>query len=223
MILLVCGTIPVVRGEENESGGKANPPVVSTARETFVELPVSVLDILNRSTRLDMLDYWDADSTYTATNTMGGTSRIVSLTPDFMEVELTSVSTLQIRMLDGKKGDGKIVMTVYTVGGDNKSSDSEVRFFNSSLQPLESGKILKRPELKDFIKIPKGSATKFREIEEMVPFPTIELSASEGNSDLTGKLTVGTYMNLEDAKLVEMFTIPERVWKWEKGKYRLQK
>lgn len=222
LLTAVLLAVTFLTGSGKPLSASGERPDTVTAREAFVNLPISVLDLLNRTTRLDMLDYWDADSVYNATNAMGGTSRLVELTPDFLEVELTSVSTLQVKLLPvSEKEGGKIIMTVYTVGGDSRADDSDVRFFDSSMKPLDTNRLFKTPELKDFIEIPKGSLTKFREIEEIVPFPTIELKANADNNDLSGTLTVGTYLNMEDAKLVEMFTIPERKWRWEKGKYRL--
>ena len=97
-----------------------------TASKCFLEMPVDVLDILPRSARFDMLAYFEADSVYRARNAMEGESYLRQVAPEFLEVQVTDVSTLQIRVLPAKKDDAS-VMTVYTVGGSGQAKDSNVR------------------------------------------------------------------------------------------------
>ena len=107
-----------------------------TATSVFAEAPLEALDMIRPSTRLDMLDYYtQADSIMTAVNALGGECRLVTVTPDYLKVSVTPISTLEIKVLPiGKK---RIVMTLYTVGEDSSAMDSEVRFFDSQLRPLD--------------------------------------------------------------------------------------
>ena len=193
-----------------------------TASKCFLEMPVDVLDILPRSARFDMLAYFEADSVYRARNAMEGESYLRQVAPEFLEVQVTDVSTLQIRVLPAKKG-GASVMTVYTVGGSGQAKDSDVRFFSSALKELPRERFLKRPELKWFFSLPKGSVTTMKEIEQTVPFPTVEYSASASTTDLTAKLTVGEFMNQDDYNVIKLFEKPGISFVWDGSKYRLRK
>ena len=190
-----------------------------TARVAFTELQSPALEILKRTTRLDMLDYWDADSIYKAKNAVMGLSWIETLSPDYIKVRLSEVSFCEIKLLPEK--NGRIVMTIYTVGDSVQAPDSQVDFYDTSLRPLDRKKYFKAPDLKDFFEIPKGSMTSMKEIREMVPFPTVEYSANAENNSISARLTVGEFMNLDDYNIVKLFLKPEITLEW-KGKYKVK-
>ncbi|MCH5238673.1 MAG: DUF3256 family protein [Muribaculaceae bacterium] len=189
-----------------------------TARKIFEKIESSAIEILPLSTRLDMLDYWDVDSVYKASNAMEGLSWLESVTPNYLKVHVTSVSSLEIKLLPLKKD--KIVMTIYTVGDSEQAEDSQVKFYDENLKELPTEKYLGMPQLKDFFEIPKGSATKMKEIEEMIPFPTIAFTANPDNDNLEARLTVEKYINQDDWNIAKLFVKPAVVLEWKKGKYR---
>ncbi len=188
-----------------------------TAREVFKRLESPALEILKKNTRLDMLDYWDVDSVYRAKNAMSGLSWLVDVKPGYLKVQITPVSSLEIKLLPEKKGE--VVMTVYTIGGDRQASDSNVSFYDRNLKPLDTKKYFREPELKEFFDIPKGSLTTYKEIKEMIPFPTVEYSACAENDELSARLTVGEFMNIDDYNIVKLFLKPEISLRWN-GRYK---
>lgn len=190
-----------------------------TARNVFERLQTPSLELLKQTTRLDMLDYWDADSVYKAKNAMNGESWLETVTPDYLKLNITPVSTLEIKLLPA--GKETVAMTIYTVGGEGQARDSMIEFYDLSLNPLDASLYFVEPDLKVFFDIPKGSATSMKEIREMIPFPTVEYSAAPGTDDLTGRLTVGAYMNVDDWNIARLFLRPEIVIPW-KGKYKLK-
>lgn len=191
------------------------------ARTVFEKLQCSAFEILPPSVRLDMLDYWDVDSTYKALNAMQGLSWIESMSDNYAKIVLTPVSSLEIKILPAKKGE--IVMTVYTVGDDTQAQDSQLNFYDPQLLPLDSKDYFETPKLKDFFEIPKGSATSMKEIEGMIPFPTIAYSASPDNDDLIARLTVEQYINQDDWNIAKLFVKPDIILKWEKDKFKFKK
>ena len=189
-----------------------------TARTVFEKIHTSALEILPVTTRLDMLDYWDVDSVYKASNVMEGLSWLESLTPDYLKVIITPVSSLEIKILPLKHS--KLVMTVYTIGDDVQAQDSQIKFYDENLIELPSEKYFVYPRVKDFFEIPKGSATKMKEIEEMIPFPTIAFTANQHNNNLEARLTVEQYINQDDWNIAKLFLKPSITLKWEKEKYK---
>ena len=175
-----------------------------TARRAFVEMPATVLDLLSKSSRLDMLDFFDVDSIYRAVNALEGFSYLEKVTPDYLKVVVTPVSTLQFKILKDKKGN-ELVMTIYTVGGESDAKDSDIRFFNAELEELDRSKLLKLPLLKDYFNIPRGDKTALNEIEQLVPFSTVEFEAAPASNIVTGKLTVGNFMSQEDYGIVRRY------------------
>ncbi|MDE5876371.1 MAG: DUF3256 family protein [Muribaculaceae bacterium] len=213
-----------------EASGASRGDTISV-RRAFVELPATTLDLLPHDTRLDMLDYFDVDSIYRAPNTMDGRSWLETVTQNYMKVVMTPVSTLEIKVLPGgKRGD--TVMTVYTIGGGSQAADSEVQFYDAALRPLDTSKLFKPAVLSDFVEVPKDKAGKSttgeapltkRDIEALVPFPTVEYSASPENTSLTGRLTVGKYMDLESYRRLEPCLTGPVTYRWDGTRFRLDK
>lgn len=194
---------------------------ITTAREAFANLNIPALEILKRTTRLDMLDYWDADSIYKATNAMSGLSWIENCAPDYMKIHLTPVSTLELKMLPMKKGS-VITMAIYTVGNDVQAQDSQVTFSDENMQSLDTKKFFHQPKLEDFFDIPKGSLTSMKEIKEMIPFPTVAYNAVSDSDELTARLTVGAFMNIDDYNIVKLFLKPEVRLKWNGKEFKVE-
>ena len=217
--------IPRANAAGKESATPASEKIVSDsifdARKVFEKIHTSALEIVPTTTRLDMLDYWDVDSVYKASNAMEGLSWLEKVTPNYLKVRITSVSTLEIKILPEKKG--KIAMTVYTVGDDVQAQDSQVKFYDENLVELPTDKYLVMPQVKDFFEIPKGSATKMKEIEQMIPFPTIAFTANPDNDNLEARLTVEQYINQDDWNIAKLFVKPYITLEWKKEKYRLVK
>lgn len=193
-----------------------------SARRAFVEMPSKVLDLIAKDTRLDMLDFFDADSVWQAKNELEGISCLETVTPTYLKVKITPVSTMQIKILKDKKGND-LVMTIYTTGAEGDSKDSDVKFYSPSMTELKSADYLKMPMLKDFFDIPRGSLTSMKEIEALVPFYTVEFKASANDDNLEAVFTPGDFMTLEDQKLVNLFLKPDIKYIWDGKKFSLKK
>lgn len=200
----------------------AAPADTISVERAFVEIPAKTLDLLSRSARLDMLDYYAADSIYQAPNAMEGLSSLKTVGKDYIALRITPVTTLQLKVLKDKKGND-VVMSVYTVGADGQAPDSDVRFYSVRMEELPVAKYFVYPKLADFFEIPKGSLTKMKEIESLIPFPTIEYVADSDSSDLKARLTVGEFMTQDDYNIVKLFLRPEITLRWDGSKYKLTK
>lgn len=204
------------------AAGKTAVPDTISVKRAFVEMPVNTLDLLNRSTRLDMLDYFAVDSVYKAENTLEGESYLIAVKPDYLKLQLTAVSTLELKVVRSKKG-GDIVVSVYTISGDSQAPDSDIKFFDANMKELPRDKYFRLPDLKDFFEIPKGSVTTMKELKQMIPFPTIEYFLSPGSDEIKAKLTVGTFMDKDDYNIMKLFLKPEIFFRWNGSKYSLVK
>ncbi len=188
-----------------------------TASKAFVEMPVKTLDLLSRSVRLDMLDYYDADSLYWAPNAMEGLSRLDTVSPRYLKVTLTPVSTLALQVLPG--GKSGIVASVYTVGDSVQAKDSDIRFYDASMQELPRNKFFSLPRVSDFFKC--KDKKELAEIEALVPFPTIEYTLLPSANTMEARLTVGEFMSSEDYAKVKRCLKEHITYGWTGKKYKL--
>lgn len=191
-----------------------------TIAEVFTEMPVSVLDLLDRSTRLDMLDYAAADSVYDATNLLDGVSRLRTLTDSYALVELTDVSTLQIKLLPHKKL-GTVIMTLYTVGSPDKALDTGIQFFDAGFRPLKTADLFPALKTKDFFNTADREAV--RELEARLPFPSYKMTASPFDATVAVDLTVPTDIDTADRDALLSHIAPPRVLSWNGSRFKMQK
>lgn len=197
-------------------GNESNDTI--SARRAFLEMPSGNMDLLSKSTRTEMLIYYDNDSIYKAPNNQGGTSQLTKVTPDFLEVELTPSSTLQMKVLKTK--DGKdILMTVHTIGAPGDTRDSEIAFYDARLQPLPTEKIFPTPKLETFFDT-KGYKTKMKEVEEILPFHAYFFEASAESPDLTGRLSYDDLLTVEDAGIIQLLVKPQVTFKWDGKRFK---
>lgn len=191
-----------------------------TAGEVFVRLPLKTLDILRKTTRMDMLDYYAADSIYKAPNGMEGLSELVLVRPDYLDVKITPVTKMQILTFD--TGKNPAAMTLYTIGGEGQAYDTDVAFFDASMQELPRKKYLQYPDILDFFDVP-DKQVKDR-IEDIIPFPTIEFIPSPDSKDLQAKLTVGEFLGREDYDYIKKYMKSDPlIYRWNGKKYDLLK
>ena len=193
-------------------------PDTVTASDAFVAMPAQTLDLLTRSMRLDMLEYWKIDSIADIANTMEGFSHLCRpVTDDGLKVQVTPVTTLTIRILPTRKG--RIAATVYTIGDSLQAADSEIRFYDAEMNELKRDRFIKTPSSEDFFDF-KGVDHKLRkELLSLVPFPTVEYTLSPDGTDLKARLTVGKYMGREDLEKITPYLRRDRVYHWTGSKY----
>lgn len=188
-----------------------------TASKAFVEIPVKTLDLLSKSVRMDMLDYYEADSLYWAPNAMEGLSRLDTVTPRYLKVTLTPVSTLALQVLGG--GKNELIVSVYTVGDTVQAKDSDIRFYNASMQELPRNKFFSLPKVSDFFNC--KDRKQMEEIEALVPFPTIEYTLRPDGNTMEARLTVGEFMSREDYDKVKSCLKTHITYVWTGKKYKL--
>lgn len=190
------------------------------ASEAFADMPLSVMDMVDKSRRLDMLDYYSVDSIAKVPNTMEGVSYLEKVTPDYLKVCLTPVSTMTIKILPSKKGD--IVMVAYTVGGNDQAYDTDLKFFDTSFNELKRDKYIKEIALDQFFNFPDKAAK--QEINEAIPFPTVMYSPDVEGTGMTAELTVGKFLSLDGRKLLKKYIKPTGLrYRWDGSKFNLEK
>lgn len=129
--------------------------------DAFVKAPRSVIPLIEETTRLDMIDYFNAGSERASRNILYGKSRITSLTPDHMTVETTAASTLEIVALPA--GSDTVLAVISTVA--TPVPDSKLTLYTSSWEPLDP-KRFSPPGIEQWL-APGASRD---EVEALLPF-----------------------------------------------------
>ncbi|MCM1109966.1 MAG: DUF3256 family protein [Clostridium sp.] len=157
-------------------------PAALTAREAsdaFVDAPSTIFPLLDRSTRLDMIDYFNSNMTTPSQNNVGGASRLTELTPLSLRIEMTPSSSYQIALIPAR-GDTLIavVTTVLT-----PAPDSRLDIYTSDWTRQATETYFDKPALDDWL-TDQGRKNR-AEVETFVPFLLISYDYNPSTSLLT--------------------------------------
>lgn len=125
---------------------KAEQPKMS---DLFLKMPLSLTPLLSDVDKADFVDFKASDMKASLTNKLGGTSEMVTLSNDYSLIQMTSKSSLQIKLLPYL--DGYIIAAVNTV--DGPAADSQIKFYNLDWSPLLEDKLCPTFRYTDFIRI----------------------------------------------------------------------
>ncbi|MDE6266340.1 MAG: DUF3256 family protein [Muribaculaceae bacterium] len=138
-----------------------------TAEQAFIDAPSQLFPGIRRITRMDMVDYFKSGSDRGSTNRFGGLSRVLSLTPESIVVEVaeSNIVEKQIALDCMAKGDTAIIFITNIA---TPAPDGAVKVYNSRWEPF-AGTTFVEPTLKDWVK--KGaSKQQMQEVMGSVPF-----------------------------------------------------
>lgn len=193
----------------------------TAVEEAFKSMPDSLLPILDAGTRLDMLDYFNSGMSTPSGNLAGGKSRILSITPQAMDVALSSASRLQIAALPAKADT--LVLVIHTV--ETPAPDSRVAVYSRDWLTDLSASAFKAPEFKDWLT--EEGMRNMDEIRRTVPFLITSASFSI-LPDGTGIMTLvlgdfATYLSTDSAERLAPWFKQELQYRWTGKKFRIQK
>lgn len=145
---------------------EAEPAKPKTAADCFVSAPTEVFPTIDRTTRLDMIDYFNAGSSKASKNLVNGSCRVVAESPEQITVETSPVSEYTISLLpssDKKLGD-RIIMLITTLR--TPAEDSSVKFYTLDWREIPG--MFRVPLLDDWL-LPEAAGRR-ADVENAVPF-----------------------------------------------------
>lgn len=177
-----------------------------TASDAFTSAPAGVFPLLDKNTRLDMVDYFTSGMATASANRLQGKSSITSLTPSTLTVKITDSSSAQIALLPaGKDTVIAVVSTVATPG-----LDSTVKFYDSSWNQLQGAKYFTAPTWDDWV-------TSGHDIDEVTAYAPFMLAScfidpEAGTLTLTNNLS--TFLDEDTYKSLAPALNTSLVYKW---------
>ena len=110
------------------------PLSAETIDSIFVKLPIKELSLLSFDNRLDLLDYANCGQSAKVENLCFGTTALTQKTDDYLCLEMTSVSRVELFLLSRHQGD-TIVGMLSTIsspfeGGTDCRRRSDCQYFS---------------------------------------------------------------------------------------------
>lgn len=189
-------------------------------RDFFVNEPHDLFALIDASTRLDLLDYYDTGRIVSSQNNLGDDTQFIKVTDDFLSIQLSESSEVEMRLLFPSKND-----TIIVVNSTIKSpvEDSKLEFFDTNWNTLDTKKFITLPLIKSFISIPKEDKTPQNYILDAIDFPLISYSINPENASITASQNMEKYMSKEEYMKIAKYLIPTITYNFEGKKYKLAK
>lgn len=184
-----------------------------TVREAFTSAPRQVLPLLDRNTRLDMLDYYDSGINKESTNTMDGTSSIISLSPQAVSVKLTDASEVTIALLPA--APDTLVAVIQTV--QTPAPDSHIAIYSPDWKRTLTTQVFRQPTLADWLT--SEGKKNLSMVQQLVPFLLIDYSLDPTSGTLTLKNNTKNFLSADIYEIVASFIKPSLTYRWDGRKF----
>ena len=177
-------------------------------RALFVDAPDSIFPLLTRNNRADCVDFIDANMRARVTNRLDGTSELVSISNDYLELRSSANSAVQMKLLPFE-GDS-LLAVVRSVCAE--SCDSRIAFYRKSWEQVNVP--FQRPQVSDFF----VATDSLDYLLQRCDIYLVQLSLSASDNSLTAEYTMPHYMTEEDSALVAPKLRP-LVYRWKNGAF----
>ena len=188
-------------------------------KSVFIAMPDSICPLLTQVNKEDCIDFLDSNMKAEVTNRFGNKAEMKALTDDYVLVQTSSASTLEMKLLPVNDSI-KVICMVKTVCAS--ASDSDVHFYASDWsKKLDAGEFLKLPAASAFY-LPADSETEESVlIKKKADMHPMKASLSKDDASLTFIYTTPDYLNKEDReKLLPYLRKEPVVYQWSEGKFR---
>ena len=197
----------------------AMPMVAQNMKSVFIAMPDSIAPLLTQVNKEDCVDFLDSNMKAEVTTRFGGTAEMKVLTEDYVFLQTTPSSALEMKLLPVNDST-KVVCMVKTVCAS--ACDSEIHFYTSDWkEKMAVGIFLQKPEQEAFY-LPNDSLTEESVlVRKKADMHLMKASLSKDDASLTFIYTTPDYLNKEDKKQMLRLLDPNPVvFQWKDGKFR---
>lgn len=186
-------------------------------RPLFVAMPDSVLPLLTKTNRMDCIDFLDSNMKAEVKNRFNKTSELKVLTKDYLELQLTSQSSVEMKLLP-MNDSVKVVCMVHTVCGP--VCDSEITFYDTQWKQLPSKNFITLPEVDRFYYLNTNEES-YATVRKAADMYLMKANLSSEASTLTFIYTTPEYLSKEDREKLELYLRKEPiVYQWGEGRFQ---
>jgi hypothetical protein len=107
-----------------------------TMRRMWISMPDSIVPYLTESNRTELADYVDLGMEAVIQNQLKDTTRIKEMKNDYIDVQLSAASRLQMKLLSWKGGAEKDTLLCMVVTHYGPAAESRIAFYDRSWQQL---------------------------------------------------------------------------------------
>lgn len=194
------------------------PAAAQRMEEVFVKMPADVIIQLEEAWRKDLVDLYKSGKTATLQNTMQGKSSLLKLTDDYLLLQSTERSTVEMKLLP-LVNNTHIICMITTVSAP--VADSRVLFFTTDWSPVSS-EGLYTPVADDWFwkEYADHASVEYFEAKDQLDMSLIKYSLHAENTSLTAEYTTPLYLDEESRdKVVAWLKKEPKEYKWKLGRF----
>ena len=182
-------------------------------RQLFLDAPDDVFPLLTRNNRADCIDYIDAGMEAPVANLLGGACHLRVLAEDFMSIEPSTVSSVQVKMLQA--GGDTLLCVVNSVKAE--AVDSRISFYTTGWERVSAKGLYEAPEIEEFF-VSADSAALYADRCDIY---LVRLELSPDTNTLTAEYTMPDYMNESDSALIKPL-LRRIVYRWNGKRFVME-
>ena len=187
--------------------------------EVFVSMPDEYVPQLEDAWRKDLVDLYNSGENAQLKNNMNGTSRLVKLTKDYLLLESTERTTLELKLLP-LVNNTFVICKIITVKAP--VGDSRIAFFSADWKPLNASDLLEPVTAGWFIREDADKESMaFQESTSRLDMDLFEYKLSPDDYTLTQIYTTPQYTDKETQKKLRPFLKDSpKVYTWTKSYFK---
>jgi hypothetical protein len=189
-----------------------------TIADIFIKMPDEMIIQLEEAWRKDLIDLYKSGKTASLKNTMRGRSVLKKLTDDYLFLETTERSTVEMKLLP-LINDTHIICVVLTVYAP--VADSRVEFYTTEWKKIPDKNLFMPVNGAWFlIENADTASVKYMEARSLSDFDLIKYSLNEKDLTMTAEYTYPEYLSDEDRKKMQPFLKTEhKVYEWKLSRF----
>ena len=183
-------------------------------KDLLVSMPDSMAPALNSNLRLEFAELQEMGVKAEVKNLLGEASVMDTLAQDFVQIRLSSASTLQMKKLPLEQGDS-VLCVVKTFAGPEK--ESELRLFTQDWKPLDASRLFDGKCIGELAgslvqKPDTMSESRFEELKAMIEPRMVSALLLQHENAVVVRLSL-PLLSTEDKKLVNAIKL-QRKFNW---------
>ena len=188
-------------------------------KSVFISMPDSITPFLTKVNKEDCVDFLDSNMKAEVSTRLGGTAEMKVLTDDYVWMQTTPTSSLEMRLFP-VNDSVKVVCMVKTVCAS--ACDSHIRFYTSDWsKQFRTEDFLQAPTGESFFQPNDSLTDEALVVRKKADMHLLKASLSKDDASLTFIYTTPEYLNKEDReKLLPHLRQEPIILKWENGKFR---
>ena len=179
----------------------------------FISGPDSLFAVIDRGTRMDMVDYYHSGRKIEIDNRLNGSSAIDTLSDSYIKIKLSESAILEMQLKIAGSADTVVVVSKTL---NEPAPDSELMFFDRFWRPLEAEKFISVPRIEDFVYGVSGKEKE--ELLSLVEYPLISISFDNGK--LVAGQSFENCMIKENYEQLKPFLKDKISYRWTGKKFK---